>query len=62
VFYKFEQQIPKDKSEIGSNLVYSSDDGGDNMDESSTYGAPLSTNHSLTYGAAGGREESKRQD
>lgn len=29
VFFKFDQLIPKDKTEIGSNLLYSSDDGGD---------------------------------
>ena len=30
VCFKFDQLIPKDKSEMGANLVYSSDDGGDN--------------------------------
>lgn len=29
VAFKFDQLIPKDKSEIGASLVYSSDDGGD---------------------------------
>ena len=32
VFFKFDQPIPKDKAEIGNQLIYSSDDGvGDNM-------------------------------
>ena len=46
VFFKFDQLIPKDKTEIGANLVYSSDDGADNTNDD------LSQNASMHGGGA----------
>ena len=46
VFFKFDQLIPKDKTEIGANLVYSSDEGADNTNDD------LSQNASMHGGVA----------
>ena len=63
VFFKFDQLIPKDKAEIGTNLLYSSDDGGDAMPDDLSQSASLlggahSTNNSMVAGQS--KEESKR--
>ena len=58
VFFKFEQSVPKEKSEIGASLVYSSEDGADNLDESASLQGN-NANQSINYPT---REESKRQE
>ena len=50
--------MPKEKSEIGASLVYSSEDGADNLDESASLQGN-NANQSINYPT---REESKRQE
>ena len=52
VHFKFDQPIPKEKAEIASNLMYSSDDGKDDLtNDDMSVGTSMHGGHSLSQSA-----------